>query len=220
MSKLHVESFNSNSFAEQCYVVWDEESRHCLIVDPGFFSVHDWYRCHQYLVQHQLQPKQVLITHSHTDHVSGTGIVANEYPGIAICGSADDQFRLPSVAMQNRLFGVMEESHWTPITRRIAAGEELTLGQHRIQVIDCPGHSFHGLCYFFPDDALLFSGDVLFCYSIGRSDFGTEMGCDGPQLVRGIVAQLLTLPAEVVVYPGHGPATTIGAEAKYNPYLH
>lgn len=220
MSKLHVESFNSNSFAEQCYVVWDEESRHCLIVDPGFFSVHDWYRCHQYLVQHQLQPQQVLITHSHTDHVSGTGIVANEYPGIAICGSADDQFRLPSVAMQNRLFGVMEESHWTPITRRIAAGEELTLGQHRIQVIDCPGHSFHGLCYYFPDDALLFSGDVLFCYSIGRSDFGPEMGCDGPQLVRGIVAQLLTLPAEVVVYPGHGPATTIGAEAKYNPYLH
>lgn len=220
MSTLHVESFNSNDFQEFCYVVWDEETRRCLVIDPGFFTLTDWQRCHRFIVEHQLQPEMVLITHSHTDHVSGTGFVANEYSDISICGSADDQFRLPPVEYQNRLFGVIEASHWTPITRRITAGEELLLGQHRIQVIDCPGHSFHGLCYYFPDDAILFSGDVLFCYSIGRSDFGPEMGCNGVQLVRGIVSQLLTLPSSVVVYPGHGPSTTIGNEAKYNPYLH
>lgn len=218
MSTLHVETFNSNSFLEHCYVVWDDQTLQCVIIDPGFFCADDWQGCHRFLVEHQLVPQCVLITHSHLDHVAGTGIIAQAYPGIPICGSADDQFRLPSIPQQAMLFGVDEECHWTPITRRITAGEELAFA-HRIQIIDCPGHSFHGLCYYFPDHKLLFSGDVLFCCSIGRSDFGPHMGCDGRQLVQGIITQLLTLPADVVVYPGHGPSTTIGNEATYNPYL-
>lgn len=219
MSKLHVETFNSNDFLEHCYVVWDDQTLECVIVDPGFFHVEDWQGCHRYLVQHQLTPRYILVTHSHTDHVSGTGIVVQQYPGTPICGSTDDQFRLPSIAQQNMLFGVESAGHWTPITQPLAAGDQLEWS-HRIQVIDCPGHSFHGLCFYFADDKLLFSGDVLFACSIGRSDFGRNMGCDGRQLVQGIRSQLLTLPADVIVYPGHGPSTTIGDEAMYNPYLH
>lgn len=218
--KLKVEYFVCNPFQELCYVVWDEVSRHCMMVDPGMASSYEWFRVKNFLATHTLSLDAVLITHSHIDHVMGTGFVRSEYPDIPIYGSMQDQQLLPPVSIQSQLFGVDIESQCIPISKNLIGGEEwIFAGDHRVVVYDCPGHSFHGLCYYFPDDELLFSGDVLFCSSVGRSDFGPNMGCDGRLLIEGIVQKLLTLPNSVIVYPGHGPNTTIGYEASYNPYI-
>jgi glyoxylase-like metal-dependent hydrolase (beta-lactamase superfamily II) len=187
----------------------------------------EWGRVHHFLQFNQLTPDAVLITHNHSDHVLGTGYLTKAYPGLPVYGSMEDQNHLPPIQIQNRFFGIDAEVQYSPITNNLIEGDTLffpfeaadDVKKHPIKVIDCPGHSHHGLCYYFPDDNMLFSGDVLFYCSIGRTDFGQAMGGNGPLLVKSIEEKLLSLPAPTKVYPGHGPMTTIETEANYNPYL-
>ncbi len=221
---LRIQSFLCNPFSEQTYVAWDEDTRLAFLVDPGMSSDFEWERVHRYIEENELKLQMVLQTHGHTDHCMGSAYVARTY-NINIYGSMDEQNHLPSVQLQSVAFGVDTPLHWLPIDKNLNEGDVLWLGEengdgsHRIEVIDCPGHSFHGLCFYLPADQVLFSGDVLFCGSIGRSDFGSMMGGNGPLLVRSIVEKLLTLPPETKVFPGHGPSTTIGFESTNNPYL-
>lgn len=235
--KLHIESLVCNPFQESTYLVWDEASRRCLVIDPGMCCDAEWLRLRRLIEQHQLTPQYILITHGHTDHVMGTAYLTRQYPGLQVLGPVEDQNHLPTLQEQNMLFGVDVDIHWSPITRNLSDGDVITFAadgtaaadaadgtasadaQCLIRVIDVPGHSFHGLCYYFEQQGILFSGDVLFCGSVGRS-FGPDLGGDPRGLVEGIVRHLLTLPADVKVYPGHGPATTIGYESSYNPYLY
>ena len=221
---LHIKIFVCNPFSEQCYVVWDENSRLAFVVDPGMAGDYEWERVHRYIEQNQLQMQFILQTHGHSDHCMGSAYLARTY-NIHIYGSMDEQSRMPSVQTQNNVFGIEAPLQWLPIDRNLNDGDVLWLGEessedsHRIEVYDCPGHSFHGLCFYLPQDRILFSGDVLFCGSVGRSDFGPMMGGNGPLLIKSIVEKLMSLPTDVRVYPGHGPMTTIGYEATYNPYF-
>lgn len=215
---LKIEIFQCNALQMNCHLLWDEDSKEAFLIDPGFASEWEWRRVADRLQQSSLTLKTVLLTHNHVDHCMGSG-----FPVLAcqaeIYGSMADQNHLPSVATQASVFGLGDELHWLPIQHDLHEGDTLKLGDYTMEVIDCPGHSHHGLCFYFPQEKKLFSGDVLFYCSVGRSDFGRPMGGDGPLLVNGIMTKLLTLPADVVVYPGHGPQTTIGTEATYNPYL-
>lgn len=221
---LHIETFVCNPFSEQCYVAWDETSRLAFVVDPGMCSDYEWQRVHRCIEENALSVQFVLQTHGHSDHCMGSAYLARTY-NIHIYGSMEEQSHMPSFQLQNQAFGIDLPLHWLPIDKNLMDGDVLWLGEpegegsHRIEVLDCPGHSFHGLCFYLPQDQVFFSGDVLFCGSVGRSDFGPAMGGNGPLLLRSIVEKLLPLPADTKVYPGHGPMTTIGYESTYNPYF-
>lgn len=215
---LHIEIFQCNPLQMNCHLVWDEASKEAFVIDPGFATQGEWQRVANRIESEHLTLKAVLLTHNHADHCMGSGFPVRSYQ-VDVYGSKEDQDHMPSVQVQAEVFGLGDELHWAPIAHNLNEGDTLMLGQNRVEVIDCPGHSHHGLCYYFPDEKKLFSGDVLFYCSVGRSDFGRAMGGNGPLLVKSVVEKLLTLPMEVVVYPGHGPQTTIGTEATYNPYL-
>lgn len=221
---LKIKFFPCNPFQELSYLVWDEDSLHCLIIDPGMCNAAEWNRMNDFIVATGLKPQMVLVTHSHTDHVMGAGYIKKTYPEVEIWGSKEDQNHLPSLPLQNQYFGVDLEVKYAPIDNDLYEGDCLSLKgkdntEHKIKVIDCPGHSHHGLCYYFEDDSVLFSGDVLFYGSVGRSDWGSELGGNGRLLAEGILTKLFVLPKEVKVYPGHGLHTTIGHEMDYNPFV-
>ena len=111
-----------------------------------------------------------------------------------------------------------QESSWSlpPVGTKLAGGDTVTFGKHRFAVIETPGHTPGGVCFHCAEEDVLFSGDSLFQCSIGRTDLP---GGDGKALVDSLRSRILTLPEETTVWPGHGPATHIGYERKYNPYL-
>lgn len=215
---MKIQAFRCNEFAENCYVAYDDESLEAFIVDPGMKYENEWQQVFNYVSEHKLNIKYIFVTHYHLDHIFGTGKCVEEF-GVELSGSIEDQLGLPSPQIQSQMFGLPFSNTISSITNNIVEGDKLLLGSKIIEVIDCPGHSHHGLCFYVPSAKALFSGDVLFYCSIGRSDFGRQMGGDGMLLVEGITTKLLILPSDVVVYPGHGPITTIEKEIKHNPYI-
>ena len=215
---MKVKQFIFNAFQENCYILSDEVTRRCVIIDPGISNAFELKSVTDYIDHEKLTLERVLLTHCHIDHVMGTGFLADAY-AVPICGPVDDAERLPDAEQQSRLFGVPIPSKIAPITHNLNEGDRLKIGDSDICVYDIPGHSNHGLCFYLPNEKMLFSGDVLFYGSIGRSDFGPSFGCDGEALVDGIRCKLMSLPPDTTVYPGHGPLTTIGQEIQINPYF-
>lgn len=215
---VDVQVFVCNSFWENTYLVYDTDTKEAALIDPGCCNEAEWRTVRETIVRLGLHMKYLLLTHGHVDHILGTEWPVKEY-GLEVCGSVDEMNRLPSAEMQARLFGIHLQCRPAPVVRDLKEGDRLMLGDFRVEIIDVPGHSPHGLCYYLPEAGILFSGDVLFAGGIGRSDFGAAFGCNGRRLVEGIVDKLLVLPSATQVFPGHGASTTVGAESTGNPYL-
>jgi glyoxylase-like metal-dependent hydrolase (beta-lactamase superfamily II) len=216
---MKVVQFTFNLFQEQCYVVWDEETLDAVVIDPGCGIEIEWNSLKLFVEREELHICHILVTHSHVDHVMGTAWCTKAWH-LPVEGSQDDELLLPTPQEQVFLFNLEhQEVHHSPIALNLKEGDVITFGQHRIEVIDVPGHSPHGLCFYLPEERMLFSGDVLFMCSIGRTDFGERFGCSYRALTTGIAQKLFNLPGDVAVYPGHGPQTSIENEMKYNPYV-
>lgn len=198
------------SFATNCYTVANTETREAVIVDPGDRA--------EYLIKmyenQKLKPVAILLTHGHLDHIGAVSGLKKAFPDIKIYAGVDEKDVLarPELNLSN-VFGF-------PVTAEadfyVADGEKITLLDTEITCIHVPGHTKGGMCYYFADEELLFSGDTLFCRSVGRSDFPTG---DAEALLSNIEEKLFTLPENVTVYPGHDNRTTIGKEKKENPYF-
>lgn len=215
---IQVSSFQCNEFQENTYVFYDDMSREAAIVDPGMKYDREWQRIKDFISDNKLTVKLILVTHYHLDHVIGSDVCTKEY-GVGLTGSIEDQLLLPPIKAQGMIFGVNFDRITAPITNPVKEGDKISFGEHTIEIFDCPGHSYHGYCYYIPDAKILFSGDVLFYCSVGRADLGGHMGCSMETLITNVTNKLLNLPPEVTVYPGHGPQTSIDNELKYNPYL-
>ena len=196
-------------FAENCYVVVDEQAGECAIVDPGEEAG---------LILHKVKdtgakPVAIWLTHAHIDHVLGVPEVAAK-TGAPIWLHPADQPLYDAVPDQAAWFGLAPPGPLPAPDHEMAPGAQVTVGGLRFDVRHAPGHSPGSVCLVGP--GIVLSGDVLFAGSIGRTDLP---GGDFETLIGSIERELLPLPDATIVYSGHGPETTIGRERRTNPFL-
>ncbi len=194
-----------------CHVVGDPATREAIVVDPG----DETERILEVLHRHNLRLKSIVITHAHPDHVGGAAQL-KAATGAPVLMHADDLWLLENIPMQCAAFGFPAPPA-VQLDQPLRAGEELRWGSDlRAQVLHTPGHTPGSLCLYLPERKLVLAGDTLFAGSIGRTDL---WGGSHEKILRSIHNQLLPLADDVVVYPGHGPETTIGRERETNPFL-
>jgi len=212
---FNVYRFEVNPLQENCYVVSDD-SRECVIIDCGAYYDEESIAIDNYLRKQQLKPVHLLATHGHLDHNFGNAHLFKQY-GLKVEVCAEDQQMVEHLPQQAAsLFGMEISDDQPPVGTLLSDGDIISFGQHQLQVLRTPGHS-HGSCLFYcKEEGVVFSGDTLFRMSIGRTDFPEGSWQQMEQSLAKIAA---TLPKETVVYPGHGPQTTIIDELQYNPYL-
>ncbi len=212
MSDYAIESVESAPFGEVSYLVWRRGRVDALVVDPGF----DTGTILSLLGRHGLHLSAILNTHGHADHIAGNAAMKAAFPEAPlIIGRNEASMLGDAEANLSAPFG--EPFTTPPADRLVDDGERLELAGMSFEVREIPGHS-PGSVVFLCDQfepSFVFGGDVLFRGSVGR----TDLGGNGPQLLAGIRAKLLTLADETLVLPGHGPMTTIGAERRSNPYV-
>jgi hydroxyacylglutathione hydrolase len=196
-------------FGTNCYIIQCEETGATAIVDPG--TPAPWIK--QHLTAHGLSISLILLTHGHLDHIGGVEWVKS-FSGAPVLVHPDDLDMLSDPFLNgSALFGG-DPIKLDGVDRLFGHGDLIELGNLRLKVLHTPGHSPGGVSFYTPGH--LIAGDALFAGSIGRTDLP---GGNYEVLKRSIHDHLFTLPDETVVYPGHGPTTTIGDERQYNPFL-
>jgi hydroxyacylglutathione hydrolase len=208
---LRVEQHPLGPYETNCYLVYDTSDAACWVIDPGFDAgpIIDVIR------NRGLEPSRLILTHAHLDHIAGVDLVRDAFPGLRVAVHGDEQAFLgdPSLNL-SVMTGI-------PVTARPAEdiltdGDELALGPHVFRVIHTPGHSPGGITLYQSEAGVAIVGDTLFDGSVGRMDFPTSNQSD---LINSIRQRLYALPDETVVYPGHGPTTTIGKEKVLNAFV-
>jgi hydroxyacylglutathione hydrolase len=205
-----LETFPVGPLACNCTLLGDPEAGEAIVIDPG----DEVGRIAQRLNELGLKLKQILITHAHIDHVGGA-LKLKRLTGAPILLNENDLPLLKMMKMQAYWVGV-DTPETAPPDESLTDGLLVGLDRYPAQVLHTPGHTQGSVCLHFAPLNLLVAGDTLFAGSIGRTDLpGGNYG----QIIDSIQSRLLALPDETRVLPGHGPATTIGAERKSNPFL-
>ncbi len=211
---MTIKKFEFNMLPVNTYVVWDE-TKEAVVIDAGCFFDSEKQALKEYIVKNGLTIKHLLNTHLHFDHVFGNPFMLHEF-GIKAEAHEADLPWLEQITERVKSFGIMNCEPPVPLKGYLHEGDTVAFGTHAFTIFHIPGHSLGSLVFYCAEEKALFTGDVLFEHSIGRTDLG---GGTEEELVQGIRTKLLTLPDDTVVYPGHGPNTTIKAEKQYNIYL-
>lgn len=212
---MKVITLQFNNFGENTYIVFDPAAKECAIIDPGMMDAHEQTVINKVIQERQLKPVHLINTHMHVDHVIGNAHIAATY-GLGVEAHRDDQFLGDRVKEQARAFGMPVTPEEVPVATYLDQDDTIQIGEGRLKVLHVPGHSPGSVALYDAKDGFVITGDALFQDSIGRTDLP---GGSLSQLQNAIRTQLMTLPDSTVVFPGHGPATTIGNERAYNPYL-
>lgn len=209
---MTVQSFTVNPFQENSYIAHD--NGRAVVIDPGFSGGSERSQALDYLAANDLTVERLLLTHAHVDHIIDCAYWADSY-GMQFEMHEADLPLLKGAAQQALLFGV--EMHDPPIpTQFLSEGDTIDVGNAGWTVIETPGHSPGSICLCDEEHGFVISGDVLFNGSIGRTDLWRG---SMDTLLESIKSKLLVLADDTIVYPGHGPRTTIGHERAYNPFL-
>lgn len=212
---MKVNRFTFNMFGVNTYVLWDEQSKDAIIIDPGMINDNERHMFDCFIESNKLNPIHLINTHMHIDHSFGVVHVSQKY-GLKLECNIADQFLAERLTNQAIMFGLTISIEDLIIGKNIHDGDKLKIGNEEILMLHVPGHSLGSVVLYAPDSSFIISGDVLFYKSIGRTDLP---GGNYTQLIEGIKNKLLALPIETIVYPGHGQETTIGEELHNNPYL-
>ena len=210
---MTIHSFTFNPFQENTYVLSDE-SKQCIIVDPGCYDAREKAALAEYVESQGLVPVRLVNTHAHIDHILGNNFVAGRYHlGLEMHEADVDILRAAPVYGQ--MWGVNCEPSPEP-SLLLKEGDIVAFGHTKLKVFYTPGHSPGSVCLYAEEEGILVAGDVLFYESIGRTDLP---GGDYEELIQSIREKLFVLPDNVQVWPGHGPSTTIGHERQHNPFV-
>ena len=191
-----------------CYFAVNITTNQVIIIDPADSPE----VIKNVIAMNGYKPEAILLTHGHFDHILAAEAIKSEYNIPVYAGSAEKRLLEDAESNLSDSYGI-----GVAISADIYAEDDaiLDIAGFTIKVLHTPGHTVGSVCYYFVADDVLFSGDTLFCESVGRTDFPTGSGAT---LVKSIKEKLLILPENTVVYPGHGESTSVGYEKQYNPY--
>lgn len=207
---LRIEMLEVGQIEANCYLVYDEQTREALVIDPGA----EGERIQKRIEVLALKVKYIINTHGHLDHIGANGYLKEKNREAEICIHRGDSEMLTDPRKNISFYFAGKEIDGPPADRHLEAGEVLTIGTLNFKVLHTPGHTLGGICLV--GEGVCFTGDTLFAGSIGRTDLP---GGSFPTIIKAIKNELFVLDEETVVYPGHGPQTTIGHEKKTNPYF-
>lgn len=202
-----------NPFQENTLIVSDA-TKECIIVDAGNYTPQEDARLSQYIAEHGLKPVMAVNTHGHVDHMLGVSYLKKTY-GIPFAIHGKDRFLIESAATHGAIYG-FKVGEIPSIDIDLEGQSEIRFGESTLQIIETPGHTPGHIALYSPENKLLITGDTLFKESIGRTDLP---GGDYSWIMRSILDKLMPLGGDVRFYPGHGPASTLGHEALYNPFV-
>jgi len=210
--RMEIKTFHFNPFLENTFVCYEQGV--AAIIDPGCSTEYERDELVRFIKQEKLNPTHLLLTHAHIDHILGCACVAEKY-GLEIWMHEADVPLLSAATEQGQMYGIRVDDP-PPVGKLIGEDDTLTIADSTWSILHCPGHSPGSICFVDEAAGFVIGGDVLFKRSVGRADLWKG---SMPDLIHSIRTKLLPMDDEVVVYPGHGPETTIGEERKMNPFL-
>jgi hydroxyacylglutathione hydrolase len=193
-----------------CSIFGDEETREAIVIDPG----DELSQIVAVLDRHQLKVKAIIITHGHIDHVMGAAKL-RERSGAPVYMNQKDSGLLDALDLQAGWLGIDTPAR-PQIDTDAVDGTTISLAAAHFHILHTPGHTQGSSSVWIPEEKKLAAGDTLFRDSVGRTDLP---GGNPQQILSSIKTRLFDLPDETVVFPGHGPATTIGREKELNPFV-
>lgn len=212
---LQIELMVFNQIQENTYIVYCSETKECAIIDAGCRSRMEKIKFRKKIEELGLTPKHLLNTHLHFDHIYGNKFVYDTW-GLLTEASEKDQFFIDTYLDQLNLFGFPTEEQAPGIGRKLKNGDIIEIGNESLTVLETPGHSAGGLCFYSAKDKVCFVGDTIFRESVGRTDFPSG---SQDEIIRSIENQLMKLPGDTRLLSGHGEETSVEYELMHNPYL-
>jgi len=202
-------------FSTCCYLLGEEASGQAIVIDPA----EGGSRIVQALEERNWRAKYILNTHGHTDHIGGNAEIKRAFPEATLAiGQKDAGLLRHPLKNLSIFFGRWVKS--PPPDRFLSESDTVEVGDILLKVMELPGHTPGSIGFFYKgtgeEPPILFAGDTLFAGGVGRTDFP---GSSEEMLIASIREKILTLPEETVIYPGHGPETTVGEEKRNNPFL-
>ena len=209
MKKLELQKCIVGSVSTNCYLLKNKETGEMLIIDPGDNAG----KIEQKILEMQGKPMAILLTHGHFDHILAAEEIRKKYNVPIYADQKEEKTlqdaRINLTAYQGNGYTLKADVYLTDLQVEELAG-------FSVQMIETPGHTVGSCCYYLKDEDVLFSGDTVFCGSVGRTDFP---GSSSAAIVNSLHRLLDALPDETEVYPGHDVSTTIGYEKRYNPFV-
>jgi glyoxylase-like metal-dependent hydrolase (beta-lactamase superfamily II) len=213
---LRIKCFQCNPLQENCYVVSDAVSRECVVIDCGAFFPEERKAICQYITGEGLKLSHVLLTHGHFDHVFGVDTLYKEFGLSPRLHSSDVPLYEHFDQQTTNFLGVSLHQDMPAVGSPLVEGKTVSFGQHIIDVIHTPGHSPGSVVLYIKNEDVAFTGDTLFRMSIGRTDLE---GGSWSELESSLKRLGTLLPSNVKLYCGHGPASIMADELRFNPYL-
>ncbi len=210
---LNVKSFTFSPVQENTYVLYNDTGL-CIIIDPGCYYEQEREELKKFIEDKKLKPVLLLNTHCHLDHVFGNKWVAETW-GLTLHIHEKEKVVLDFAPKSGEMWQLPFDNYEGEIIY-LKENSFIKLGEDELEIRFAPGHSPGSICFYYEPGGFVIGGDVLFNFSIGRTDLP---GGDLKTLINSIQTQLFTLPDETKVYSGHGPVTTIGFEKMNNPFV-